>query len=307
MKGEGEAGGGPGSERADTVNGPGPPGPVPAPAGAQAPAAVPSWAGAPGWVGVLGRLRDVVRQEVLAAQLAGLPQLAARPARVLDVGCGQGTQALRAARAGHEVTGIDSSRELLARFEQALAAEPAAVSGRVRLIHGAGERAPDLVSGRFDLVMCHGVLMYLGDIGPMLASLARVAAAGGAISLLVRNGLALAMRDGLRGRWPEAARAFDSKDYVNRLGLAAHAHTPQDVDRALQPLGWRRGAWFGVRVFTDHRDEAAPEPGELAGLLAAEREAGGRDPYRSVAALLHLVYVRDQVRQVTRPNAIRSS
>jgi S-adenosylmethionine-dependent methyltransferase len=273
------------------VSEPWPPGRVPTD-----PAAVPSWAGAPGWVGVLGRLRDVVRQEVLAAQLAGLQQLAAPPARVLDVGCGQGTQALRAARAGHEVTGIDSSGELLARFEQALAAEPAAVSARVRLVHGAGEQAPDLVSGRFDLVMCHGVLMYLDDIGPMLASLARVAAPGGAISLLVRNGLAPAMRDGLRGRWPETARAFDSKDYVNRLGLAAHAHTPQDVDRALQPLGWRRSAWFGVRVFTDHRDEPAPEPGELAGLLAAEREAGGRDPYRSVAALLHLVYVRDQAR-----------
>lgn len=268
------------------------------------PPAVPSWAGAPGWVGVLGRMRDVVRQEVLAAQLAGLPQLAARPARVLDVGCGQGTQALRAARAGHDVTGIDSSPDLLARFEQALAAEPAAVAARVRLVHGAGERAPELVSGGFDLVMCHGVLMYLDDIGPMLASLARVAAPGGAISLLVRNGLAPAMRDGLRGRWPEAARAFDSKDYVNRLGLAAHAHTPQDLDRALRPLGWRRSAWFGVRVFTDHRDEPAPEPGELAGLLAAEREAGGRDPYRSVAALLHLIYERDPAR---RPNAIRGS
>ena len=39
-----------------------------------------------------------------------------------------------------------------------------------------------------------------------------------------------------------------------------------------------------------HLDEPAPEPAELDGLLAAEREAGRRDPYRSVAALLHLVY-----------------
>ena len=258
------------------------------------PAAVPFRPGVPGWISGLGRLRDVVRQEVLASQLASLPQLAGRSARVLDVGCGQGTQALRAARAGHEVTGIDSSPELLARFEQALAAEPAEVSGRVRLIRGAGEQAPELVTGRFDLVMCHGVLMYLEDIRPMLGSLTQVAAPHGAISLLVRNGLAPAMRDGLRGRWPEALRAFGSKDYVNRLGLAAHAHTPQDVDRALEPLGWRRSAWFGVRVFTDHRDEPAPPAGELADLLAAEREAGGRDPYRSVAALLHLIYVRDR-------------
>jgi S-adenosylmethionine-dependent methyltransferase len=261
---------------------------------ATVPAAVPFRPGVPGWISGLGRLRDVVRQEVLASHLASLPQLAGRSARVLDVGCGQGTQALRAARAGHEVTGIDSSPELLARFEQALAAEPAGVSGRVRLIRGAGERAPELVTGRFDLVMCHGVLMYLEDIRPMLGSLTQVAAPHGAISLLVRNGLAPAMRDGLRGRWPEALRAFDSKEYINRLGLAAHAHTPQDVDRALEPLGWRRSAWFGVRVFTDHRDEPAPPARELADLLAAEREAGGRDPYRSVAALLHLIYVRDR-------------
>jgi S-adenosylmethionine-dependent methyltransferase len=260
------------------------------------PAAEPAWAGVPGWIGVLGRLRDVVRQEVLASQLAGLPQLSGRPARVLDVGCGQGTQALRAARAGHHVTGLDSSAELLARFEQALAAEPADVSARVRLVHGPGEQTPALVTGRFDLVMCHGVLMYLDDVRPMLASLAQVAAPDGAISLLVRNGLAPAMRDGLRGRWPEAMRAFGSKEYVNRLGLAAHAHAPADVDRALEPLGWQRTDWYGVRVFTDHRDEPAPRGAELADLLAAEREAGGRDPYRSVAALLHLIYLHDRAR-----------
>src|SRR5450755_4717872 len=96
-------------------------------------------AGTARWIGVLGRLRDVVRQEVLRSQLAGLPQLDRPPARVLDVGCGQGTQALHLARAGHAVTGIDASAELLAAFGHALAGEPAAVAARVRLIRGAGE------------------------------------------------------------------------------------------------------------------------------------------------------------------------
>jgi S-adenosylmethionine-dependent methyltransferase len=246
----------------------------------------------PRWMAGLGRLRDLVRQEVLASQLAALPQVGHAPARVLDAGCGQGTQALRLARAGHEVTGIDSSAELLGRFGAAVAAEPESVARRVRLISGSGEQAPELAPGPYDLVMCHGVLMYLGDITPMLAALTAVAAADGAVSLLVRNGLAPAMRDGLLGNWAAALRAFDSKDYVNRLGLAAHAHAPEDVDRAMAPLGWRRQAWFGVRVFTDHRDESAPGPDGLDEMIQAEREAGRRDPYRSVAALLHLVYAR---------------
>jgi SAM-dependent methyltransferase len=257
-------------------------------------------AGTARWLGALGRLRDVVRQEVLRSQLAGLPQLRRPPARVLDVGCGQGTQALHLARAGHAVTGIDASAELLAAFEGALAGEPADVAARVRLIRGAGENAPDLVTGAFDLVLCHGVLMYLGDITPMLTALSQVTDADGAISLLVRNGLALSMRDGLCGNWPAALSAFDSKDYVNRLGLPARAHAPADTDQVLGPLGWQRQEWFGVRVFTDHRDEPAPGPEALAELLAAEREAGSRDPYRRVAALLHLVY--GQVRANDRGN-----
>jgi len=77
--------------------------------------------------------------------------------------------------------------------------------------------------------------MYLDDITPMLAALSRVAAEGATLSLLVRNGLATAMRDGLRGHAEEALSAFDRRDYINRLGLAAHAHTPEDLNQVLVP------------------------------------------------------------------------
>lgn len=100
------------------------------------------------------------------------------------------------------------------------------------------------------------------------------------------------MRDGLRGDWQQALDAFDSLDYVNRLGLRARAHTPDEVDRMLAPYGWQREAWYGVRVFCDHRDEEAPPAEELSVLLAAERQASRCDPYRQVAALLHLIHRR---------------
>jgi len=255
---------------------------------------VPFLAGVDRWVGVLGRLRDVVRQEMVARQLATvLEERGVRDARVLDVGCGQGTQALALARVGHRVTGLDISTELLARFENTLAGEPDEVRARVRLVHGSGEAAPELTPGPFDVVLCHGVLMYLDDITPMLTALSQVATPGATLSLLVRNGLAPAMRDGLRGNAEAALSAFDRRDYANRLGLAAHAHTPDDVGAVLSPLGWRPQGWYGVRIFSDHRDEDTPPAEELQPLLAAELEAGHRDPYRQVAALLHLTYTVD--------------
>lgn len=241
------------------------------------------------WQAGLGGIRDVVRQEVLRRQLAEITSYAGS---VVDVGCGQGTQALHLARAGHRVVGLDVSAELLARFESDLDREPDDVRRRVRLVPAPLEEAPDRLGERFDLVLCHGVLMYYDDPATVLTVLDALAGPDGRLSLLVRNGLAPALRDGLRGRWDAALAAYDTLDYTNRLGLPAHAHTPEQVDALLEPWGWRRERWYGVRVLTDHRGRERPDPEELAPMLAAETEAGRRDPYRQVAALLHLVYER---------------
>ena len=80
-------------------------------------------AGEQNWQARLGKLRDVVRQELVARQLER--ELPPAPVRIVDFGCGQGTQALRLARRGYDVTGVDASADLLARFERDLAAEPA--------------------------------------------------------------------------------------------------------------------------------------------------------------------------------------
>jgi S-adenosylmethionine-dependent methyltransferase len=248
-------------------------------------------AGEEEWRARLGTLRQVVRQEVVARQLAEcLPDLP--PRRVLDLGCGQGTQALRLARRGHVVTGLDSSAQLLGDFRAALAAEPAEVGDRVRLVRGEAGAIDGLFApSSFDVVLCQGVLMYFPDPGPLLDAIARVVVPGGLVSLLVRNGDALAMRPGLLGDWDAVGRAFDGLAYRNRIGVDARADRLEDLTAALARRRMPVSRWYGVRVFTDAAASGAPLPDDatLDAIVRSEERAGRTDPYRRVAALLHLI------------------
>jgi len=217
---------------------------------------------------------------------------------VLDIGPGQGTQALRLARLGHLVTGLESDPAMLAALRQAVAAEPAEVRERFVVLRGDGrETGRHFGPACFDVVLCHGVLMYVPAPEPMLAALARVLAPGGLLSLLVRNGDALAMRPGLLGDWATALGAFGAEGtgYVNRLGLSTRADRREALSATLRGFGVPVSAWYGVRVFTDAAAGAPPpDEGDLALLLDAEEHAGRTDPYRAVAALLHLCASRGE-------------
>ncbi|MBV7694807.1 bifunctional 2-polyprenyl-6-hydroxyphenol methylase/3-demethylubiquinol 3-O-methyltransferase UbiG [Streptomyces sp. TRM70350] len=213
--------------------------------------------------------------------------------RVLDVGMGQGTQALRLARAGHQVTGIEKDATMLAAARSALTEEPEGIRERVRLIEGDGrDTGVHFLPGSFDVVLCHGVLMYVDDPDPLLAGLARMLAPGGLLSLLVRNGDALAIRPGLSGDWAAALAAFDTTAYRNRLGLDVRADRLAALTATLAGIGAPLHAWYGVRVFTDTAADGADVPADVETLLAVEERAGRTDPYRGVAALLHLCGVR---------------
>ncbi|MFK4225355.1 class I SAM-dependent methyltransferase [Streptomyces sp. NPDC019890] len=243
-------------------------------------------------------LRNTVRQELVARQLD--EQITARypvgqRLRILDVGMGQGTQALRLARAGHTVTGLESEPDMLRVARESLATEPAGIRERVRLIEGDGrDTGVHFLPGSFDVVLCHGVLMYVPEPDAMLAGLARMLAPGGLLSLLVRNGDALAMRPALDGDWAGALAAFDSDTYTNRLGLPVRADRLDALTATLAGIAAPLHAWYGVRVFTDNVPVECelPAAAELERLLAAEDRAGRTEPYRRVAALLHLCGVR---------------
>lgn len=112
--------------------------------------------------GIFGRIFDA---------LVGQPE-----PRLLDAGCGYCHHALRLARRGARITGVDFSPAALAAAESNIAAAPA--GDRIELREGSLLALP-FADGAFDNVLCWGVLMHIPDIETALSELCRVVAPGG--------------------------------------------------------------------------------------------------------------------------------
>lgn len=138
----------------------------------------------------------------LLTEVAGLP-----PGRALDVGCGEGADAVWLARHGWDVTGLDVSQVALGRA--ALHAEQAGV--HVRWIH-AGLLDADLSPGTFDLVSAQYPVLLRTPSNEAERILLAAVAPGGTL-LVVHH----ADMD------PEHARerGFDPDDYVQPAQVAA--------------------------------------------------------------------------------------
>jgi SAM-dependent methyltransferase len=194
---------------------------------------------------------------------------------VLETGHGHGGHGLRLARAGHRVTVLESDPAVLPLLRETSAAEPPEVRDRLRVVDGDGrDTGAHFLPGTFEVVLCHGALMAARDPSSTLAGLARVLAPGGLLSLLVRNDAALAMHPARSGDWSAALAAFDFPERAFRL---------ETLTPVMARLGAPLHAWYGVEVF----GPAAEAPAD-AQRIAAEERAGRTDPYRAVAALLHV-------------------
>jgi len=240
-----------------------------------------------------GTLRRVVRHELVDRALA--EHLSGPPARIVDVGGGAGQQSIRLARKGYEVTILDPSPEMLDEARRRLASEDEDVRRRVRLVEGKGERGHEVLGGeKFDAVLCHGVLMYLEDAWPMIQGLSTLAPSGGIVSVLTKNASALAVRPALEGRYQDALSLLEADRDLGRLGVITRGDTVEGLSEAFAEAGLAVERWYGVRVFSDHLGDSVPGE-DLPEILELEWEAGKREPYRSVARLIHMVGRRKPV------------
>jgi len=122
------------------------------------------------------------------------------PAVVLDLGCGTGSLSVLLAGAGHEVRGLDASREMLGLAR----AKRDAAGVAVQFTDG-DAADPPYGAGSADVVMCRHVLWALDDRDTVLARWVRLLRPGGRLVLI-------------EGRWGTGAGlpAVECRDLVLR-------------------------------------------------------------------------------------------
>jgi SAM-dependent methyltransferase len=184
---------------------------------------------------------------------------------------------------------------MLAKAKQRLGRLPSEVWQRVRLVEADGQNADAAVAGqRFAAVLCHGVLGYLEDPGPVLDQMCRCTSPGGLVSILAGNARASAVRPALERRWVDALASFDSREELGVLGVPTRADTVEELGEQLRVRGVEPVAWYGGWLFVDWLEfsgaELDPEDYEqVAATAAVELEASRRDPYRQLSRVFHLV------------------
>jgi SAM-dependent methyltransferase len=119
-------------------------------------------------------------------KLHHLPRLidfgAYRGKRVLDVGCGAGTDLARFAKGGAIVTGVDLSSSAIALARQNFAQQGLPADLR----EADGERLP-FADNAFDLVFAHGVVQYTAHDQALVDECRRVLTPGGTAVFQVYN------------------------------------------------------------------------------------------------------------------------
>ena len=127
-------------------------------------------------VGTAGFFRDL--EAYRYEKLHYLPRMvdfaSFRDMKVLEVGCGIGTDLVRFAKGGAAVTGVDLSKTAIDLAQKNFSHNQ--VKGDLRVGNGEDLPFPDKT---FDLVYAHGVLQYTMDIQKMVDELYRVLKPGG--------------------------------------------------------------------------------------------------------------------------------
>lgn len=191
------------------------------------------------------------------------------PLSILDVGCHTGRLAIPLARAGHQVTAIDSSGFHLKRAEQH------AHEGRTtcRWIRGdAFQHIRQMESESFDLVLCTEVLYQCRDFKQDMRELLRRVKKGGLLATSHRTRFFYLSHAVAKKDFETAQRILKDPEGEIR-GSYFNWQTPGELRELYRNLGLEVLLLRPIGVFTGNGDEGMANLCDLRGTTADERKA----------------------------------
>lgn len=170
---------------------------------------------------------NVALVSAMEDQLADLPA-----GRAVDVGCGEGGDAVWLAERGWRVTALDVAEGALSRGRAAADARGADVADRIEWVH-AGLLEAGLAPGSFNLVSVFYPALRKSEDKAIERSLPALVTPGGALLVVAHDGI---------DREAALERGFDPDDYVS----------PDDILATL-PNGWNVERFTAERHVTEGR------------------------------------------------------
>ncbi|MGY1944433.1 methyltransferase domain-containing protein [Nocardia asiatica] len=233
-----------------------------------------------------GRLRYATAAANLAAHLA------VGPLEILDVGGGNGLDALELAAWGHHVTIADISEQSLA--EARAAAAHRGLDDRVTTRHASLDALGDEF-GRdcFDVLLCHNLIQYLPDPAGVIAALADPLRTNGVLSVIAPNADADPLLTAVRGLDPDGALRMldDPTRYSVAYETTTRACYPDQVKADLAAAGFKVIAHLGIRTVCDYilDDDRKSDPEFYRQLERLELTLAARAPYIHLARFFHFI------------------
>jgi S-adenosylmethionine-dependent methyltransferase len=213
------------------------------------------------------------------------------PLRILDIGGGDGMDAIHYARLGHRVTLTDLSPAMLAA-----ARNSAAELGLAERLtsHQAGVEALAALfqPGSFDMVLCHMMIEFVPDAPALLRDACALLAPNGLLSVLDTNRYSDVYMQALqKDSLPGALEALDRRQYhhpwVERLTPRFSA---AEIIELLAACGCPTAGQYGVLNLCAYLpNEPKFDPAYFDALVALEDRLADTYPYSLLARFFHVI------------------
>ena len=218
--------------------------------------------------------------------------LGGQPLHILDAGGGNGVEAIPLAAQGHTVTLLDLTGEMLAEARRN--AEAGGVMERMAFFQADLTAIPDLFpEAQFDLVLCHNVLQYAGDLGATTGAVCHPLRPGGLISVMCVNRYSEPYRQAVMQLDLDAAYAsLDAKTiFAYTFGVPVQAYVAEDLVGPLEQAGCSVIGRYGVRCVNDYvlDNNLKYDPAFFARLERLEFALTDRYPYYLLARFFQLI------------------